>query len=196
MIRIAIIQIFNYALVIVKPNAVKRGLIGKFLQRFENANLKIILMKMVHEDEHFWKDFYPSGKEYLTAMGIKIKKNNEERGINTMKQFGTIDPFKIGQIVKGWLIKLMASGPVAVFLLEGNDAARKARLICGETFPNDGLPGEIRFDYGTDTPDAANDDGRGLDNNIHCSNVKEKNGTKLATIHEIEKIFKKEVVFC
>jgi len=62
-------------LVLVKPEGVKRHLIGKIIQRFEDAGLKIIGMKQVwvdnefskqHYSEHVGKDFYPSLEKYIT----------------------------------------------------------------------------------------------------------------------------------
>jgi len=54
-------------LIILKPDAVKRGLIGKILARFEEKGIKIVAMKMVqlnkeilekHYAEHKGKPFY------------------------------------------------------------------------------------------------------------------------------------------
>lgn len=63
-------------LVLLKPDAVKRGLIGEIIGRFEKAGLKIIGMKMVwvkrklarkHYAEHTKKDFYPGLEKYITS---------------------------------------------------------------------------------------------------------------------------------
>lgn len=63
-------------LVLLKPDAVKRGLIGEILSRFERAGLKIAAMKMVwidkrlsrkHYAEHVNKAFYPGLEEYITS---------------------------------------------------------------------------------------------------------------------------------
>jgi nucleoside-diphosphate kinase len=64
-------------LVLLKPDAVQRGLIGEIIQRFEKAGVKIVAMKMVlidskfakkHYEEHVEKSFYP-GLEALITMG-------------------------------------------------------------------------------------------------------------------------------
>ena len=53
--------------VAIKPDGVKRGLIGKILERFENKSYKIIAMKLInvtpevaakHYEEHVGKPFY------------------------------------------------------------------------------------------------------------------------------------------
>ncbi len=60
--------------VAIKPDGVKRGLIGEIIRRFEQAGLKIIGMKMVwaderlaseHYAEHKDKPFYHVLKEYI-----------------------------------------------------------------------------------------------------------------------------------
>jgi nucleoside-diphosphate kinase len=60
--------------VALKPDTVKRGLIGEIISRFENAGFKICGMKMVwatdelledHYEEHVEKDFYERLAEYM-----------------------------------------------------------------------------------------------------------------------------------
>ena len=55
--------------VAIKPDGVKRGLIGKILQRFEDKSYKIVAMKLMnvtpeiaakHYEEHFGKPFMKS----------------------------------------------------------------------------------------------------------------------------------------
>ncbi|MCD6590028.1 nucleoside-diphosphate kinase [Candidatus Woesearchaeota archaeon] len=63
-------------LVLIKPDGVRRGLIGKIIMRFEDAGLKIVGMKMVwidkdfakkHYSEHVGKDFYSMLEEFITS---------------------------------------------------------------------------------------------------------------------------------
>lgn len=62
-------------LVLIKPDGVQRGLIGRIIQRFEDAGLKIVGMKMIwvdkefakkHYSEHLGKAFYTSLEEFIT----------------------------------------------------------------------------------------------------------------------------------
>jgi nucleoside-diphosphate kinase len=48
---------------IIKPDGVKRGLIGEVIKRFENKNLKIIAMKMLHMTHEQSRGFYAVHKE-------------------------------------------------------------------------------------------------------------------------------------
>jgi len=63
-------------LVLVKPDGVKRGLIGNIIKRFEQRGLKIIGLKMVqvdpdfskkHYSEHIKKDFYKGLESFITS---------------------------------------------------------------------------------------------------------------------------------
>ena len=63
-------------LVLLKPDAVERGLVGQIIQRFENAGLKITAMKMVwidrafakkHYEAHVGKPFYAGLEEFIIS---------------------------------------------------------------------------------------------------------------------------------
>ncbi len=63
-------------LVLIKPDAVRRNLIGEIVGRFEKKNLKIRAMKLMkmtsdladkHYAEHIEKPFYPELKAFMTG---------------------------------------------------------------------------------------------------------------------------------
>jgi nucleoside-diphosphate kinase len=67
---------------IVKPDAVRRNLIGEIYNRIEKAGLKIIAAKMVHLTEeqasgfyaeHEGKPFFPPLKEFMTSGPIMVQ---------------------------------------------------------------------------------------------------------------------------
>ena len=67
-------------LVLLKPDAVERGISGRIIARFEDAGLKIVGMKMIwidaefskrHYAEHVHKSFYPT-LEAMITMGPVI----------------------------------------------------------------------------------------------------------------------------
>jgi nucleoside-diphosphate kinase len=66
-------------LILLKPDAVKRRLIGRILTRFEDKGLRIAGMKLMkvsselaakHYAEHEGKGFYPSLVEFITSSPI------------------------------------------------------------------------------------------------------------------------------
>jgi nucleoside-diphosphate kinase len=63
-------------LVLVKPDAVRRGLVGEVLRRFERKGLAIVAMDLraiggemadTHYAEHVERDFYPPLREFITS---------------------------------------------------------------------------------------------------------------------------------
>jgi nucleoside-diphosphate kinase len=63
-------------LVLVKPDAVRRGLVGEVLSRFERKGLRIVAMDHRridgaeadrHYAEHVERDFYPPLREFITS---------------------------------------------------------------------------------------------------------------------------------
>jgi len=62
--------------VMIKPDGIKRGLVGKIIQRYEQKGLKIIAAKLVnvtedlakkHYSEHASKPFFPELIDYITS---------------------------------------------------------------------------------------------------------------------------------
>jgi len=63
-------------LILIKPDAVRRGLVGEIVSRFEAKNLTVRAMKLVkmsseladkHYAEHVTKGFYPELKAFMTG---------------------------------------------------------------------------------------------------------------------------------
>lgn len=102
-------------LVIIKPDAVQRGLIGEIITRFERRGLRIAALKLIHIDEPLARRHY---------------------AIHEGKPF--YEP----------LIRYITSSPVAVMVLEGNDAIEIVRRTMGATNPAEAAPGTIRADLG------------------------------------------------
>ncbi len=68
-------------LIILKPDAVQRRLIGRIIQRFEDKGLRIAAMKFMridrtlaerHYEVHKGKPFYPSLIEYITSGPVLV----------------------------------------------------------------------------------------------------------------------------
>jgi nucleoside-diphosphate kinase len=68
-------------LIIIKPDAVQRGLIGKIISRFERRGLRIAAMKMIHITKelaqrhyavHKGKPFYEPLIEYITSSPVVV----------------------------------------------------------------------------------------------------------------------------
>jgi len=160
--------------ILLKPDTIKRGLIGDIITRFEKVGLKIIALKMVWVDEDMVAKHYSDNKDYLTSIGHKTLKTYEEYGKDADEEIGTKDPYEIGKIVRKWNMEFLSSGPVVAILLQGLHAVDAVRMMVGNTLPRFAEPGTVRGDYSLDSPIMANMNKRTVRNMIHASgNVEE-----------------------
>lgn len=164
----------NKSLVVIKPHAVERGLVGTFLTRFENMGFRIDQIKKIESDHDLWNMFYPSDKSWLASVGRKTIESYHAMHWDYKEKIGFSDPVKIGKIIKSWLVDHMSSGASLAVILEGNQALEKVRAVCGSTLPNKAQPGTIRFDFSNDSPILANQQQRPVFNLIHASDPNEK----------------------
>jgi nucleoside-diphosphate kinase len=163
------------SLVLLKPDAVKRGLAGQIISRFEDAGLKLIATKMVSPHEELAHKHYPPHRtEWVKGMGNKTLGDYEKQGMNPKEHLGTDDPHEIGLMVQQWLVDFLTSGPVIALVLQGDDAIKKVREISGNTIPIYADKGTIRGDYSKDSPAIANAEKRSVHNLVHASGDKEE----------------------
>jgi nucleoside-diphosphate kinase len=180
---------YEKTLVLLKHDAVARGIMGEIIQRFERIGLKICGMKLVEATDEMGQKHYPNSVEWLTTVGNRTLDEYKEKKIDPIKRLGTDDPIEIGKLIKQWNVEYLTTGPVLALVLEGPDAVKLVRKHVGSTIPAMALPGTIRGDYSFDNADIANDQGRPFYNLIHASgNVEEAN-------YEIDLWFKKDEIF-
>jgi len=130
------------SLVLLKPDAVQRGVMGRIISRFEDAGLKIIGMKMVWMDKDLsWKHYEEVGK------------------VATRR----------GEPVLQRMLKFMTSGPVVAMCLEGIGAIEIVRKMVGATEPRAAAPGTIRGDFSHVSYAYADSKDLGIKNLIHAS---------------------------
>lgn len=161
--------------VLIKPDGVKRGLVGEVMVRFEKMGLKIIGLKLVWADKTLALKHYPESRtELMRAIGQKTLDTYEKYGRDVKEQFGEMSPEEIGRMVNKWNIEFLTSGPVVAILLEGVHAIDNVRMLAGHTLPVFANPGTVRGDYSIDSPALANIRGRAVHNIMHASgNVEE-----------------------
>jgi nucleoside-diphosphate kinase len=92
------------SLVLVKPDAMKRGLAGEIISRLERRGLKIVAMKMLRMDRalaekhyaiHKGKAFFSDLINYITSGPIIAAVLEGERAIEAIRQtMGATDPLK------------------------------------------------------------------------------------------------------
>jgi len=128
--------------IIFKPDAVKRGLVGEILTRFERVGLKIVGAKMVRPSEEHFHHHY--------------------EGISQMIS-------RRGQHAFDVTLAMMQEGPVLAMVLEGVEAVSLVRKMVGTTEPKAAQPGTIRGDYAHMSFGHADKEGIGIPNILHAS---------------------------
>ncbi|HSX30210.1 MAG TPA: nucleoside-diphosphate kinase [Candidatus Saccharimonadales bacterium] len=129
-------------LIIFKPDAVMRGIVGEILTRFERVGLKIVGAKMLAPDyDHYFHHY---------------------EGIGSLKT-------RKGEEIFETQLKEMQQGPVIAMVLEGVEAVELVRKMVGPTEPKSAQPGTIRGDYAHMTYGRASGSKRGIPNVLHAS---------------------------
>lgn len=129
-------------LIVFKPDAVMRGIVGEILARFEKVGLKIVGAKMLMPDyDHFFQHY---------------------EGIGTLKS-------RKGDEIFETQMREMQQGPVIAMVLEGIDAVEQVRKMVGPTEPKSAQPGTIRGDYSHMSYGHAGAAKRGVTNVMHAS---------------------------
>lgn len=175
-------------LVLVKPDGVKRGLVGETIKRLEQRGLKVIALKMILPTEKQAYDHYPHTEAWYRGMGEKTLEGLKKYGKSPLALMGTEDPLKIGQEIGKWTTDFLKSGPVVALIIEGVHAVDMVRKIVGHTLPSKAEMGTIRGDYSVDSPTLANLDKRAIHNVVHAS------GDPIEAAHEIKHWFSEQEV--
>lgn len=162
-------MIMERTLILVKPDGVKKNLIGEVLTRFERVGLKMVALKMAKPSRDFIGEHYGNDPKWVAGMGGKTLENYKQYGIDPFKEFGTDDPLKIGKEIREWLLDFMSSGPVVAAVFEGNHAVDIAKKVAGHTLPLSAAPGTIRGDFSVESADLANAEKRAIQNLVHIS---------------------------
>lgn len=130
------------SLIILKPDALQRGIIGEIITRFERVGLRIVGVKMLQPSaEHYYHHY-----ENISQM---ISRRGQEAFDVTLEA--------------------MQEGPVIPMVLEGVGAVAVVRKMVGTTEPHQAQPGTIRGDYAHVSFDHAGKENVGIHNIIHAS---------------------------
>lgn len=169
--------------VMIKPDGVKKGLVGEVIKRFEQRDLKIVALEMFQPTFDQMDNHYPKDAAWLKRLGGKTLSTYEKYELDPILDFGTNDPEKLGPEIRKWLVDYMLSAPLVKMVVEGTHAVDMVRKICGPTLPYLADMGTIRGDFSIDSPALANAEKRAVANILHASETPEE------AKHEIEHWF-------
>jgi nucleoside-diphosphate kinase len=149
-------------LILLKPDAVKRGIVGEIISRFEKAGIKIVGMKMVSPDEEHYFHHYETISKLKSRIGEDVFQKNSQ---------------------------FMMSGPVVALVLEGVEAVGIVRKMVGSTEPKAAQPGTIRGDYSHISFEHSNNRDAALPNIIHASGNSEEAKQEVAHWFSDQELF-------
>lgn len=170
-------------LILAKPDAVQRGLVGEIIRRFERMGFWIAGAKMLTPDEKLLSLHYADDPVWKKSVGEKTRASMKAKGIE-MKETDE----EIGARVRRWNMDCL-KGPVMALVFQGPHAVEAGRKIVGSTDPKSAAFGTIRGDFSFDSYAMADADKRVLRNLVHASGKVEE------AEREIALWFKKDEVY-
>lgn len=146
------------SLVVIKPDAMERKLAGQIVSRLEAIGLEIVAARVLVPTEGLLTKHYPDS--LAPIIGQKSKAAGTDVGD---------DPTAYGREVLRWNQRYMMRSRVLALVVQGSGAIQRIRDMVGHTNPPKAAPGTIRFDFGVDNIELANQEKRGTENMIHAS---------------------------
>lgn len=174
-------------LIILKPDTVKRGIVGEILSRFEKTGLKIVAMKMLMPEHELLVEHYPD--DLVPIVGNKTKADWDAYGIEY-----TESAEEIGRMIVDATREFMRSGPVIAAVLEAAHGVEVVRKLIGSTGPKDSAPGTIRGDYAHLSLGQASLKKKGAANLVHASGSVEEAEKEIAMWFKKDELYNYETV--
>lgn len=163
-------SIIQRSLVILKPDAIQRGIVGELITRFERKGLKMTAMKITQPTEELARKHYDKDDTWCAEIGGFIRNTFKEQGLD----FKWETDLDAGREALQTLVDYLSCGPVVVMVLEGGLAIKHIRNMVGYRDPIDADMGTIRADYTIESAYIANTLGRSVRNMIHASGSPEE----------------------
>lgn len=151
-------------LVILKPDAIQRSLIGEIISRIEKTGLKMISSKFLIATRDQALAHYNKDDEWFDKIGERIIEKMQKNNIPVEKQAR-----EYGKDMLEATIRFITAGPVLAMVFQGNKAVGIVKKIVGGTEPLTSDVGTIRSDYTIDSYELANLNDRCVRNLVHCS---------------------------
>lgn len=149
-------------LILLKPDALQRAIVGQIIERFERVGLKMVAAKIMQPSEQHYFHHYET-------IGKMVSRR--------------------GQDVFDVTLAFMQEGPVMAIVLEGIEAVAIVRKMVGTTEPKSAEPGTIRGDFSHLSFNYANNKGIPIPNLIHASGDSDEAKLEIAHWFQPNEIF-------
>lgn len=152
-------------LVLLKPDAIQRALMGEIIHRYERLGLKLISLKMLVPTVKQVEGHYTLDPNWRRVTGEKTITSYKGRGLKPPSE----DPLEITAKILANLKKYLTSGPIIAMVWQGAHAVELVRKVTGGTEPRTSPVGTIRGDFVVDSYTMSDADDRAVRNLIHAS---------------------------
>ncbi len=154
-------------LILLKPDALMRGIAGEIITRLEHVGLRIVGVKMLRpEADHYYHHY-----ENISKMVSRR-----------------------GQAAFDVTLEAIQEGPVVAIVLEGVEAVAVVRKMVGATEPKEAQPGTIRGDYAHVSFAHTGSERVGIHNLIHASGDPKEAKEEIAHWFKDEELYEYETV--
>jgi nucleoside-diphosphate kinase len=160
-------------LIIIKNDAIRRNLVGKILQKFEDAGLTIEALNLVKPTVDQAERHYVDDPDWEQGVGEKLLSEYDDK-MRVKQLFHTTDPVKLGRIVRSWSVKQLVNSKVVVGVVSGPAVIEKVKKLVGPRVPTDGDLSSIRGSFCSDTIKNSNARRRAIYNVVHRSSNREE----------------------
>ncbi|MBV9349550.1 MAG: nucleoside-diphosphate kinase [Patescibacteria group bacterium] len=157
------------SLVLLKPDAVQRSLIGEILLRIERTGLKFTAFKFLVATEDQLMRHYNKDEKWFLEKGERTIADRKLHGLSVEKT-----ALAYGKEIVELIVHFMTAGPMLAFVVEGNEAVAVVKKLVGATEPKTSDVGTIRGDYTVDSYDHSSVQNRAVRNLVHCSESPEE----------------------
>ena len=154
------------SLIILKPDAIQRSLVGEIIGRFERSGLKFVAFKFVTPDEDHLFAHYNKDDAWFEKKGENMISNLKDQGKEIEKS-----ALEYGKDIIRAVVAEMQQSPVLAVVVEGHGAIDQVTRLVGTTEPATADIGTIRGDLTVDTYAHAAYEDRSIRNLINCSDV-------------------------
>jgi len=152
-------ETIEQTLVLLKPDALDRGLLGEIIQRFERVGLKIVGMKLLQPNQQHAEGHYT--EDLAVRRGAHVRK---------------------------MMVDMLMSGPILAIVFEGIEAVEQVRKMIGSTEPKTAAPGTIRGDYAHASFKHVDSNNSGMFNLIHGSSSVDEAKQEIAVWFAVDEL--------
>lgn len=156
-------------LVILKPDAIQRSLIGDIISRIEKTGLKFVAFKFLLATEDQCWDHYHKDEKWFMEKGNRVTSDREHQHLPIEKS-----PLDYGKDIIQANVDFFTSGPVLAMVVEGHGAVGLVKKLVGGTEPLTSDVGTIRGDMTLDSYKLSSVDNRAVRNLVHSSDSVEE----------------------